>query len=76
MPTTTVPVAWHAGGSGFCEVCRALSADVCVAEAARPKRLCPGCGQAFVAGDDHVVAAVFLIPPEDASGRQRRRAGR
>jgi hypothetical protein len=73
VPPSAVSVAWHAGGAGGCEVCGAESDDLCLVEAARPKRLCPSCGQAFLDDDDHVVAAVFLIPPKDTSGQQRRR---
>jgi len=47
MPPSTIRVAWHAGVAGPCEVCGAESDDRCLVEAARPKRLCPGCGHAF-----------------------------
>ncbi|MGH7750284.1 MAG: hypothetical protein ACREQ5_36765 [Candidatus Dormibacteria bacterium] len=66
-------VSWHVGGSGPCEVCSEESEERCVVEAARPKRLCGPCGQGFLDGDAEVIAAVFIIPPEDTSGRQRRR---
>lgn len=56
MPTTAVTVAWHTGGAGACDACGAESDDLCRVEVARPRRLCPSCGQAFLDGDDLVVA--------------------
>jgi hypothetical protein len=76
MPPPTVPVAWHEGGAGPCDACGAQSDDRSTVQASRPKLLCPRCTRAFVEGDDHVVAAVFLVPPDDASERKgRRRSG-
>lgn len=73
MPTT-VSVTWHEGGVGVCEGCGAQSDDRSVVNAYAPKRLCPSCSQAFVNGDDHAVAAVFAILPEDTTSRARRRS--
>jgi uncharacterized protein (DUF983 family) len=72
-PSSPVAVAWHAGGTGTCAACGAGSDDLCLVQAVRPTSLCPACGQAFLDGDDQVVVAVFLIPPEDTSARDRRR---
>jgi hypothetical protein len=49
------------------------SDDRSIVNAYAPKRLCPLCSQAFMDGDDHAVAAVFAIMPEDTSARARRR---
>jgi hypothetical protein len=75
MPTT-VTLTWHEGGVGLCEGCGAESDDRSVVNAYAPKRLCPGCSQAFMDGDDGTVAAVFAILPEDTSSRARRRQHR
>jgi hypothetical protein len=76
MPAPTVPVAWHEGGTGPCDACGAESDDRSLVQAARPKRLCPACSTAFAEGDDQVVAAVFLVTPDDTAERKgRRRSG-
>ena len=73
MPLSTVSVTWHQGGVGECEGCGTQSEDRSIVNAYAPKRLCPSCSQAFMDGDDHAVAAVFAILPEDTSARARRR---
>jgi hypothetical protein len=76
---TPVPIAWHEGGAGLCDVCGANSNDRSIVRAYKPKRLCPSCGHAFVEGDDRTVAAVFLITPDDLGDRaahRRRGVGR
>lgn len=72
MPRQTIAVTPD-GGPGACEACGAESAARSVVHAYAPKRLCPACAEAFVAGDDAVVAAVFAIHPEDRSPGARRR---